>query len=172
MKISLHTPKFIGNELKYVNECIKTSWLSPSGKFVNLFEKKIAKYTKSKFAIACINGTAALHLSLKLAGVKSNDEVIAPTITFIAPINSIEYNGASPIFMDCDELGNLDIDKTIEFINKHTYFKKGSTFNKKTNKKISALIAVHVYGNAIDLEKLVSICKKRNIKIIEDSSES
>ena len=172
MKISLHAPKFTGNEIKYVNECIRTSWLSPAGKFVSVFEKEIAKYTKSKFAIACINGTAALHLSLKLAGVNSNDEVIAPTITFIAPVNAIKYNGAHPIFMDCDQLGNLDVYKTIEFIKNNTYFKNGFTFNKKTNKKISALIAVHVYGNAIDLEKLVGICKKRNIKIIEDSSES
>ena len=99
-KIPLHEPKLKGNELRYLRECVKSSWLSSSGKFVRLFEKKIAKYTNSRFAIACLNGTAALQLSLHLAGVRVGDEVIAPTITFIAPINAIKYNGANPIFMD------------------------------------------------------------------------
>ncbi len=170
--ISLHAPKFFGNEIKYLNQCIKSSWLSSSGKFVKTFEKKISKYTKSKYAISCINGTSALHLSLKLAGVKKNDEVITPTITFIAAVNVIKYLGANPIFMDCDNFLNLNIKKTIEFIKFNTYFRKGHTYNKKTNKKISALIAVHVFGNPVDLEKIVPLCKKRNIKIIEDSSES
>jgi perosamine synthetase len=170
--IPLHAPKFIGNEKKYLNQCIKSSWLSSSGKFVNTFEKKISTFTKSKYAISCVNGTSALHLSLKLAGVKKNDEVIAPIITFIAAINVIKYLGANPIFMDCDNFLNLNINKTIEFIKFNTYFKKGYTYNKKTNKKISALIAVHVFGNPVDLEKIIPLCKKRNIKIIEDSSES
>ena len=170
--ISLHEPQLRGNEESYLKDCIKSNWLSSSGKFVKLFEKKIAQYTNSKFAIACVNGTAALQLSLHLAGVKPGHEVIAPTITFIAAINAIKYNGANPVFMDSDDYCNIDINKTIEFINFHTYFKKGFSYNKKTNKKISALVVVHVYGNPVNLEKLVIICKKRNIKIIEDSSES
>ena len=170
--IYLHEPLLRGNEENYLKDCIKSTWLSSSGKFVKLFEKKIAKYTNSKFAIACVNGTAALQLSLHLAGVKPGHEVIAPTITFIAAINAIKYNGANPVFMDSDDYCNIDINKTIEFINFHTYFKKGFSYNKKTNKKISALVVVHVYGNPVDLEQLVIICKKRNIKIVEDSSES
>jgi len=170
--IPLHAPKFLGNEKKYLNQCIESSWLSSSGKFVKTFEQKISTFTKSKYAISCINGTSALHLSLKLADVKKNDEVIAPTITFIAPINAIKYLGANPIFMDCDNFLNLNINKTIEFIKFNTYFKKGYTYNKKTNKKITALIVVHVFGNPVDLEKIIPLCKKRNIKIIEDSSES
>ena len=170
--IPLHAPKFLGNEKKYLNQCIESSWLSSSGKFVKTFEKKISTFTKSKYAISCINGTSALHLSLKLAGVKKNDEVIVPTITFIAPINVIKYLGANPIFMDCDNFLNLNIHKTIEFIKFNTYLKKGNTYNKKTNKRITALIVVHVFGNPVDLEKIIQICKKRNIKIIEDSSES
>ena len=171
-KISLHEPKLKGKELKYLTECIKTNWLSQSGKFVDIFEKKIAAFTKAKFAIACINGTSALQLSLHLAGVKKGDEVIAPTITFVAPINAIKYNGANPVFMDCDEFCNINEKKTIEFIKFHTYFKNGFTYNRKTKNKISALVVVHVYGNPANLEKLIPLCKKRNIKIIEDASES
>ena len=172
MKISLYSPKFNGNEIKYLKECIKTNWLSSSGKFVKLFEKKIKNYTKSKFAVACVNGTAALQIGLRLAGVKANHEVIVPTITFIAPINAVRYNGANPIFMDCDEYCNLDIKKTIDFIKKNTFYKRKYTYNKKTKKKITALIAVHVFGNPVKLYSLIALCKKRNIKIIEDSSES
>ena len=106
MKISLHSPRFNGNEIKYIKECIKTGWLSSSGKFVKLFEKKIKNYTKSKFAVACINGTSALQIGLHLAGVERDHEVIVPTITFIAPVNAVRYNGANPIFMDCDEYCN------------------------------------------------------------------
>ena len=172
MKISLHSPRFNGNEIKYIKECIKTGWLSSSGKFVKLFEKKIKNYTKSKFAVACINGTSALQIGLHLAGVERDHEVIVPTITFIAPVNAIRYNGANPIFMDCDEYCNIDTKKTIEFISKNTFYKNNYSYNKKTKKKITALIVVHVYGNPVNLSSLIKICKRRNIKIIEDSSES
>ena len=172
MRISLHSPIFDGKEIQFANSCIKSSWLSSSGKFVKLFEDKVKSFTKSKFAIACVNGTAALQISLRLAGVKNNHEVIVPTITFIAPINAVRYNGANPIFMDCDEYCNIDVKKTIEFINKETFFKKQFTYNKKTKNKISAIIVVHVFGNPVNLEPLIKICKKRNIKIIEDGSES
>ena len=172
MRISLHSPIFDGKEIQFTNNCIKTSWLSSSGKFVKLFEDKVKSFTKSKFAIACVNGTAALQISLRLAGVNNNHEVIVPTITFIAPINAVRYNGANPIFMDCDEYCNIDVKKTIEFINKETFFKKQFTYNKKTKNKISAIIVVHVFGNPVNLEPLIKICKKRNIKIIEDGSES
>ena len=172
MRISLHSPIFDGKEIQFANNCIKSSWLSSSGKFVKLFEDKVKSFTKSKFAIACVNGTAALQISLRLAGVKNSHEVIVPTITFIAPINAVRYNGANPIFMDCDEYCNIDVKKTIEFINKETFFKKQFTYNKKTKNKISAIIVVHVFGNPVNLEPLIKICKKRNIKIIEDGSES
>jgi len=99
MKISLHAPKLKGKEIHYLKECIKSTWLSSSGNFVKLFEKKIANYTKTKFAIGCINGTSALQVSLNLAGVRPGHEVIVPTVTFIAPINAVKYNGADPIFI-------------------------------------------------------------------------
>ncbi len=170
--IPLSVPSLKGNELKYLRECIKTEWVSTAGRFVNEFEKECSKFTGSKYSIACINGTSAIHISLKLAGVKSGDEVIVPTLTFIAPVNAIIYNNACPIFMDSDSFFNIDINKTLEFLKKNTIFKNGITINKKTKKKISAIIVVNVWGNGIDLDELTKICKKKNIRIIEDSSEA
>ena len=171
-KIPLNEPNLIGNEWKYLKQCIDTNWISTAGSFVKSFERKLCKFTNSNYAIACINGTSALQISLKLAGVKSGDEVIVPTLTFIAPVNAINYNNARPIFMDVDDYCNIDIKKTCEFISKKTFFKNGFTFNKKTKKRISAILPVHVWGNAVNLEKLKLICKKKNIKIVEDASES
>tara|TARA_Y100000590_G_scaffold466739_1_gene643148 strand:- start:5076 stop:6239 length:1164 start_codon:yes stop_codon:yes gene_type:complete len=171
-KILLSEPNIIGNENKYLKECIKTNWISSAGKFVDKFEKSISKYTGAKYAISCINGTCALDLSLKIAGVQFDDEVIVPTLTFIAPVNTVIYNNAFPIFMDSDKYFNIDAEKCIDFIKKETLFKSGYTYNKKTGRKISAIIPVHVWGNAVFLDDLLPICKERNIKIIEDASES
>ena len=106
--IPLSVPSLKGNELKYVKECIDTEWVSSAGKYVDLFEQKIAVYTGSKFSIACVNGTAAIQVSLRLAGIEPGDEVIVPTLTFIAPVNAVIYNDASPIFMDADKFYNLN----------------------------------------------------------------
>ena len=170
--IPLSVPSLNGNELKYTKECIETEWVSSAGKYVELFEEKIAEYTKSKFAIACVNGTSALQTSLRLAGVKAKDEVLVPTLTFIAPVNSILYNNATPVFMDSNEYCNIDENKTIEFIKNNTVFKNGNTYNKSTNKRIQAILPVHVWGNAINFEELSILCNERNINIIEDASES
>ena len=169
--IPLSVPHLSGNEWKYVKDCLDTNWVSSTGKYVDLFEKKIEKYTKAKYAIACINGTSALHISLILSGISRNDEVIVPTVSFIAPINAINYCSAKPIFMDIDDNYTLDIKKTIEFLNLKTIFKNGITINKKTKRKISAIIVVHVYGRSVMLDKLSKVCKKKNISIIEDSAE-
>ena len=118
--IKLHEPFLCGNEWKYIKNCLDEGWVSSAGKYVNLFEKKIAKYTGAKYTVACINGTSALQISLKLIGVGIDDEVIVPSMTFIAPVNAINYNGAKPIFMDCDEYYTIDLKKTVDFINKET----------------------------------------------------
>jgi perosamine synthetase len=170
--ISLHEPSFNGNEIKYIEECINSTWVSTSGKFIDKFEIAVKKYLNSKHAIACISGTASLHISLLVADVKKGDEVIVPTITFIAPINAVKYVGADPIFMDVDNFYNIDQNKTIEFITKHTIFKNGYTINKKNKSTIKAIILVHTFGNPCSIDNLRSLCKKRNIKIIEDASES
>ena len=171
-QILLSEPNILGNELKYLKECLRSNWISSSGKYIEEFEKKISDYTGAKYAVSCINGTSALHLSLKILGIKSGDEVIVPTLTFIAPINTLIYNNCYPIFIDADNFFNIDINKCIDFINKETFYKSDYTYNKKTKKKISAIICVHVWGNAINLDELVTICRKRNIKTIEDASES
>ena len=192
--IPLSVPSIQENEWKYIKECLDTGWVSSAGKYVGLFEKKIAEYTGAKCAIACVNGTSALHISLILAGVQPNDEVLVPTITFIAPINAVKYCKACPIFMDADKYYNLDTRKTIEFIRNETKLVNDEssiestgqknqklkitnngaqiTVNKKTGRRISSIIPVHVFGNAVWLDELDEVCKERNIKIIEDASES
>ena len=170
--IPLSVPHLNGNEWKYIKECLDTNWVSSAGKYVDLFEQNIAKYTGAKYAVACVNGTAALQVSLRLAGVKPGDEVIAPTLTFIAPINAIAYNGASPVFMDADEYYNIDSVKTIQFIKKDTESRNGFSYNKYTGKRISAIVPVHVWGNACWLDELAEVCAERNIAIVEDASES
>ena len=170
--IPLHEPVLHGNEIKYLTECIETAWVSTAGEFVNRFEKKICEYTGSSFAVACASGTAALHVSLQVAGVADGDEVLIGTLTFIASVNAITYNNAKPIFMDADKYYNIDAEKTIEFIKNETVFKNGFTYNKKTNNKIIAIIPVHVWGNACWLDELIELCNKQNIAIVEDACES
>lgn len=170
--IGLSEPFIFGQEYKYIKECLDTGWVSSAGKFVDLFEEKVASYTGAKFAIACSNATSALFISLKILGVKRDEEVIVPTLTFIAPVNTIKYLGAEPVFMDSDEFCNIDVNKTVEFIESETEFKNNVSYNKKTKKTIKALLPVHVFGNAVDLERLHNICAERNIMILEDASES
>ncbi len=172
MSIGLHEPFFRGNEKKYLLDCIKTNWVSTSGKYLNLFEKKIKKITGSKYVIPVLNGTIGLHISLITLGVKNGDEVIVPSITFIASVNSINYVGAQPIFMDVDKYLNLDEKKCIEFLQKHTFMKKNICHNKKTKKAIKAIVIVHAFGNAAKFNDLQQLCKIKNIKIIEDAAES
>ena len=167
--ISLHEPSLTGNEWKYVKKCLDQGRVSSAGKYVDLFEEKIKKYTGAKYAVACINGTSALQISLKLVGVTTNDEVIVPSMTFIAPVNAIEYNNAKPIFMDNDDCYTIDVDKTIEFFNRETKTiikkKLPVTINKKTGNRIVALIVVHLFGNAVKIDKLMDICRKKNIAL-------
>ena len=170
--IPLSVPNVSGNEWKYVKECLDTNWVSSAGKYVDLFEQNIANYTGSKYAVACVNGTSALQVSLRLAGVKPGDEVIVPTLTFIAPVNAIRYNGAEPVFMDVDEFYNIDVDKTVQFFDEETEYKNGYIRNKKTGKRISAIVPVHVFGNAVWLDEIIRLCEERNIKVVEDAAES
>lgn len=167
----LHSPELNKRSLGYVKECIKTGWLSPSGKYVKLFEKRIESYTSSK-CITCNSGTAALHLSLILKNIMSNDEVIVPTITYIATVNSVLYNNARPIFIDCNDDLSIDVDKLKDFLKSNTILRNGSCINKKTKKKIKALIVTHVLGNIAKFEDLKKTCKKYNIIIIEDAAEA
>ena len=171
-KIDLYPPKISNNSIKYFKKCIATNMVSTSGDLVSNFEKKIKNYTKSKYSVAFNSGTSALDIAFKACKIEENTEVIAPTLTFVATINVILYNNCLPVFMDCDEYYNIDTKKVLRFLKNETFIKNKKTFNKKTKKIISSVIVTHVWGNAVDLQKLIRECKLRNIKLIEDASES
>ncbi len=170
--IPLSVPDTRGNELKYVKECLDTSWVSSAGKYVDLFEEKFKKTVGSKNAVACVNGTSALHICLLLSDVRPGDEVIVPTVTFIAPVNAVKYAGAEPVFMDCDDFLNIDVEKTIEFIKTKCTFKNGKLINTSSRRQVKAIIPVHIFGNPVDLEPLLPVAKKYGLSIIEDATES
>ena len=175
--IPLSVPSLEGNESKYVQDCIETGWISSAGEYVNKFEKIIADYCGAKYGIACMNGTAGLHISLILSGVTSEDHVIVPNITFIASLNSIKYTGASPILIDVNEDDwQMDLNLLEKYLQDNTYTEsvegKKHTFSSETKKRIKAIMPVHVLGNVGDLDQLLKISNKYNLDIIEDSTEA
>ncbi len=170
--INLCEPVTTNEELKNIKSCFDKNMISTYGNFVSIFEKKISKFIGSKYSVACINGTSALHLALRVIGVNEGDEVLVPSLTFVAPVNAVLYCKASPIFFDCDDYFNIKENDIIDFINNETIFKKNKTINKRTKKVVRAFIPVHNYGNGICMDKVFKLCKKRKIKIIEDASES
>lgn len=170
--IPLSVPNLKGNEWTYVKECLDTSWVSSAGPFVERFEEQLCRFVGAKHAVACVNGTSALQIALQVAGVQAGDEVIVPTLTFIATINAVKYLGAVPVFMDSDEYYNLDVTKVAEFLDQKTDFANGVTVNRRTGRRISAIVPVHVFGNAARLDALLSICRDRGIRMIEDATES
>src|SRR5690606_14023878 len=146
--IPLSVPQLKGNEWVYVKECLDTEWVSSAGPFVERFEAEVCRYTGAAHAVACVNGTAALQVALQIAGVGPNDEVIVPTLTFIATINAVRYLGAVPVFMDCDEYYNIDPCKVREFLNDRADSVGGATINRVSGRRIVAIVPVHVFGNA------------------------
>ena len=170
--IPLNEPVINGKEIKFIKDTIQKNWISTFGNYKTKFEQSLAKITKSKFVVSVSSGTAALHLALRVLGVEKNQEVIVPSLTFIASINVIKYLSSDPVFMDVDSDHNLNIPKTIEFLKKKTIFKKNCTYNKKSKKKIKAIIIAHMWGNALDFDKLRKVCKKKNIFIVEDAAEA
>lgn len=170
--IPLSAPFLKGNEWKYVKECLDTEWVSTAGKFVDKFEVDFGECVGIPYAVACVNGTAALQVALRIVGMLPGDEVIVPTLTFIATVNAVNYMGADPIFMDCDEYYNIDVEKTAEYVYSQTEMRNGSTYNKATGRRIAAIVPVHIFGNAARLHELVEVCRERNIRIVEDATES
>lgn len=170
--IPLSVPNLKGNELKYVTDAIKTEWVSTAGPYVEKFEEKLANYVGVFGAVSCQNGTSGLHTALLAAGVTKKDEVIVPTLTFIAAVNPVKYIGAEPIFMDCDDSLTIDADKLISFCENECDFIAGKLINKISKKHIKAVIVVHVFGNLVDMEKIQEIAEKFNLKIIEDATEA
>ena len=170
--IPLSVPNLKGNELKYITQAVETEWVSTGGPYVNDFEKAIADYVKVPLAVSCQNGTAGLHIALILAGVKAGDEVLSPTLTFIAAVNPIKYIGAEPVFMDCDDSLCMDPHKLETFCRDECTFENGILRNKKSNRIIKALIVVHVFGNMADMEALLAIASQYDLKVVEDATEA
>lgn len=172
--IPLHDPRFIGNEKRYMIDCIDSNFVSSVGEYVGKFEQMCADYTGSKYAVAAMNGTSALHISLKLSGVKLGDEVITQPLTFIATANGISYTGAFPVFLDVDiETMGLSPSKLEEFLDKNAELRNdGFCYNKTTNRRISACVPMHTFGHPVKLDELIRICNKYNIALVEDAAES
>ncbi len=171
--VFLHEPLFIGNEKKYLNDCIDSTFVSSVGKYVDLFEKKIAEYTGSKKAVVCVSGTNALHIALKLMGVSNNDEVITQPLTFIATANAISYCGAKPVFIDVDkDTMGLSPGSLEAFLSKETEIKEDGCYNIKTGKQIKACVPMHTFGHPCRIDEIALICNKYKIALVEDAAES
>jgi perosamine synthetase len=171
--IPLHEPKFVGNEKKYLNECIDSTFVSSVGRFVDEFEEKIANYTGAKYAIATSNGTSALHISLLLADVDQNSEVITQPITFVATCNAISYCGAQPIFVDVDkDTMGLSSSALKYFLENNTTIKNQQCINNKTGKVIKACVPMHTFGHTCRIDEIKEICNKHHVFLIEDAAES
>lgn len=175
--IPLSIPNIYGNEWKYVKNCLDTGWISSAGQYVSKFEESIKNYTGSKYAIACMNGTSGLQVSLNLVGVHKNDIVIAPNLTFVATLNSISYIGATIYLIDvCEKSWQIDTDILSSWLKNNTRTEivndKIVTKEKKSGKKISAILPVYVLGAFVDIDKLMELSKKYGIPIVEDSTEA
>ena len=168
--IPLSIPNFEGNERKYVNEALDAGWVSTGGVFITRFEEDLAKYLNVPKVACCQSGTSALHLSLVECGVKPDDIVIVPTVTFIAAVNPVKYMYAKPVFIDCDDSLCMDPIKLKEFCEKECEFVDEKLIYK--NNQVKALIVVHVFGNLADMESIMDIAGKYNIKVIEDATEA
>jgi len=172
--IILHDPRFIGNERKYLLDAMDSNFVSSVGEYVNRFEKAIAEYTGSKYAIAAVNGTAALHICMLLAGVRPGEEVITQPVSFIATCNAITYTGANPVFVDVSKrtMGMCPI-KLDEFLKENV--KKGAdgfSYNNKTGKRFAAVVPMHTFGHPCEIDAIADICDRYNIPLVEDAAES
>ncbi len=171
--IALSLPNIAGNEWKYVKDCLDTGWISSVGSYVTQFEQMVADFAGAKYGVAAVNGTAALHISLLLSGVKQNDYVILPNLTFVASANSIKYVGAEPLLIDADpQLWQMDLDLLEEFLENETDVKDGSLFYIKDGRRIGAIMPVHILGNMCNMDRFLSIVKKYPLPVVEDATEA
>ena len=171
--VPLHSPVFRGNEKKYLNECIDSTFVSSVGKFVDRFEEMVMEYTGTQKAVVCVNGTNALHIAMLLVGVEREDEVITQALTFIATCNAISYIGAHPLFIDVDkDTMGLSPDAMDAWLKENAEIKGASCYNKRTNRRIKACVPMHTFGHPVHLDKLVEVCNRYHIELIEDAAES
>ena len=172
-KTQLHEPRFCGNEWEYVKQCIDTGWVSSVGSFVDRFEKELSDFTSTRRAVAVVNGTAALHICLKLVDVRPDDEVLIPALTFIATSNAVTYCGAIPHFVDSDfctlGIDPYRLDKYLDKIAKPT--PEGS-INRHTGRRIKAVVPMHTFGHPVDIDGIAQVCQKYDLELVEDAAES
>lgn len=171
--VPLHAPLFIGNEKKYLEECIDTTFVSSVGPFVDRFESDMAAYTGAKKAVVCVSGTNALHMALMLVGVERDDEVLTQALTFIATCNAVSYIGAHPVFIDVDmETLGLSPRAVKEWLVKNAELKDGICYNKHTGRKVKACVPMHTFGHPVRIDELVEVCNEWHIELVEDAAES
>ena len=172
-KVPLAVPVFIGNEKKYLDDCIDTTFVSSVGAYVDRFEKDVAEYTKCSHAVVTASGTTALHMSLILAGVERDDEVLTQALTFIATCNALSYIGANPVFIDVDlDTMGLSPAAVREWCIKNTEFKDGVLYNKHSGRRVKAVVPMHTFGHPIHLDEMVEVCKEYHLQLVEDAAES
>ena len=171
--VPLHTPLFIGNEKKYLEECIDTTFVSSVGKFVDRFEADMAAYTGAKKAVVCVSGTNALHMALMLVGVERDDEVLTQALTFIATCNAVSYIGAHPVFIDVDRdtLG-LSPRAVKDWLVKNAELRNGACYNKRTGRRVKACVPMHTFGHPVKIDELLTVCDEWHIELVEDAAES
>lgn len=171
--VPLSVPKFMGNEKKYLEECIDTTFVSSVGKFVDRFEEETARYTGAKKAVVCVSGTNALHMSLMLCGVERDDEVLTQALTFIATCNALSYIGAHPVFLDVDRSTmGLSPDAMKEWLVKNSEMRNGVCYNKHTGRRVKACVPMHTFGHPVRIEELATLCEEYHIELVEDAAES
>lgn len=171
--VPLSVPKFIGNEKKYLNMCIDTSFVSSVGKFVDRFENDMAAYTGAKRAVVCVSGTNALHMAMMLVGVERDDEVLTQALTFIATCNAISYVGAHPVFIDVDKSTmGLSPEAVKAWLAENGEIRNGQCYDKRTGRRIKACVPMHTFGHPVRIDELVAICNEWHIELVEDAAES
>lgn len=169
----LSVPKFIGNEKKYLDECVDTTFVSSVGKFVDRFENDMAAYTGAEKAVVCVSGTNALHMAMMLVGVERDDEVLTQALTFIATCNAISYIGAHPVFLDVDKSTmGLSPDAVKAWLVKNAEIRNGQCYNKNTGRRVKACVPMHTFGHPVRIEELVEVCNEYHIELVEDAAES
>ena len=171
--VALHEPCFAGNEWAYLKECLDSNYVSSVGKFVDRFEADLAAYTGAKHAVAVVNGTAALHVALQLAGVQQDDEVLVPTLTFVATAAAVTYRGATPHFVDSEERSlGMDSRRLREYMQVITEIRSGQCVNRATGRVIRALVPMHTFGHPVDIEEMLAIARDFHLALVEDAAES
>jgi aminotransferase in exopolysaccharide biosynthesis len=171
--VALHEPRFAGNEWAYLKECLDSTYVSSVGKFVDRFETDLAAYTGAKYAVAVVNGTAALHVAFRLVGVQSGDEVLIPTLTFAATANAVAYSGGTPHFVDSEErtLG-LGPQALREYLRTTAEIRGGQCVNRATGRVIRALVPMHTFGHPVDIEGILAVARDFHLALVEDAAES